>query len=310
MTGRLREAKAPGGKGEGHTLLACVQENALLLLGTILAVFFLSFGLIHKEMFSSLNGTRMPKSLYHFARRPAHFFRLAFRGQNCWALALFYLLTALFGAMSFFLLLRHFPFSVALALFLPAALLIALAFYYALWLGCLLLCRAIDVGDARLNALFSLVVIVTGLTYCGFFATAEQRGNAAAFYLAVFNLSICYFAVASALRFILQGALSAAGAFNHRNLWKVAITVIVHFLWILTLLCQAGYAYDPRTYTAQGLTLFDLFYYVVVTFGTVGYGDIAPVSVYGKAVAILIVFTSVACISIMLSSFLSVSSRK
>lgn len=63
-------------------------------------------------------------------------------------------------------------------------------------------------------------------------------------------------------------------------------------------------------YSAKGLTTFDLFYYVVATFGTAGYGDMAPVSVYAKGMAILILFTSIACLSIMVSSFLSLPDRE
>lgn len=63
-------------------------------------------------------------------------------------------------------------------------------------------------------------------------------------------------------------------------------------------------------YSAKGLTTFDLFYYVVAAFGTAGYGDMAPVSVYARGMAILIIFMSIACLSIMVSSFLSLPDRE
>ena len=103
---------------------------------------------------------------------------------------------------------------------------------------------------------------------------------------------------------------SFCNIFNHHNLWKVALLIIFTFLSILTLCCYIGNIYYPNAYSVDTLTIFDLFYYVVITFGTIGYGDISPTCMYTKAIAILIVFTSIGCISIMLSSFLSVTHEK
>lgn len=63
-------------------------------------------------------------------------------------------------------------------------------------------------------------------------------------------------------------------------------------------------------YPAKGLTTFDLFCCAAAAFGTAGYGDIAPVSVYAEGMAILIIFTSIACFGIMVSSFLSLPDRE
>lgn len=50
---------------------------------------------------------------------------------------------------------------------------------------------------------------------------------------------------------------------------------------------------------------FSLFYYTIITFTTVGYGDIVPLTVAARIVAIVISITSVICITIFLSSILS-----
>ncbi|WP_346935491.1 ion channel [Clostridium sp.] len=50
---------------------------------------------------------------------------------------------------------------------------------------------------------------------------------------------------------------------------------------------------------------FDLFYYTMITFTTIGYGDIVPVTTSAKVVAIVISITSVICLTVFLSSILS-----
>lgn len=52
-------------------------------------------------------------------------------------------------------------------------------------------------------------------------------------------------------------------------------------------------------------SMFDLFYYTIITFTTVGYGDIAPLTEAAKVISMLISITSVICITIFLSTILS-----
>ncbi|MBY0756035.1 potassium channel family protein [Clostridium sardiniense] len=55
---------------------------------------------------------------------------------------------------------------------------------------------------------------------------------------------------------------------------------------------------------------FDLFYYTIVTFTTIGYGDIVPLTIAGKIITIVISITSVVCLTVFLSSVLSSSDEK
>ncbi len=52
---------------------------------------------------------------------------------------------------------------------------------------------------------------------------------------------------------------------------------------------------------------FDLFYYTIITFTTVGYGDIIPLTIASKIISIIISITSVICLTVFLSSVLSSS---
>lgn len=69
------------------------------------------------------------------------------------------------------------------------------------------------------------------------------------------------------------------------------------------MVCLVGSA-NPSAFTnAQGK--FDLCYYTIITFSTIGYGDIVPNIFLAKVISILISVTSVVCISVFLSSILS-----
>ena len=52
-------------------------------------------------------------------------------------------------------------------------------------------------------------------------------------------------------------------------------------------------------------TYYDLCYYTIITFATIGYGDICPVSPAAKFMSMLISLTSILCLTIFVSSVLS-----
>jgi hypothetical protein len=57
-------------------------------------------------------------------------------------------------------------------------------------------------------------------------------------------------------------------------------------------------------------TYYDLFYYTIITFSTIGYGDICPVSPIAKFISMIISLTSFICLTIFVSSLLSYKSEK
>lgn len=70
---------------------------------------------------------------------------------------------------------------------------------------------------------------------------------------------------------------------------------------LVHILGQGGFSNNPG--------YFDLFYYTVITFTTIGFGDILPLSIPAKFIAIIISLTSVICLTIFLGSIFSYRSK-
>ena len=84
----------------------------------------------------------------------------------------------------------------------------------------------------------------------------------------------------------------------------IIIMVIINmYLFVL----WTYFSYEEAYACSVGsVTKWKLLYYTIISFTTVGYGDICPTSFESQAVAILISITSVLCLIIFVSSLLSV----
>lgn len=61
--------------------------------------------------------------------------------------------------------------------------------------------------------------------------------------------------------------------------------------------------------TGSSVSEFDLFYYTVISFTTIGYGEIVPQCLESRLMAIIIAYTSVMCLVIFISSVLSLKDK-
>lgn len=151
--------------------------------------------------------------------------------------------------------------------------------------------------------LFNIIIMFINLLF------GNKSIDTISFCLIMFNLSADYIIISTGLFYISKIALTNNVGFNVKRVWKLAFMEILFYLVILSLMSYAVYlCFDNSYLTLNGdYGIFTAFYYTVITFATVGYGDITPVSDLSRAVSILTCLTSILCLTIMLSAVMSIS---
>lgn len=95
---------------------------------------------------------------------------------------------------------------------------------------------------------------------------------------------------------------------NNKEIFSklVVAALVVIFMIIVNLYLGVclGKSYDPNAFS-NNPSNFDLFYFTIATFTTIGFGDIVPISIYAKGITILISISSVIVITIFLGSIFS-----
>ena len=105
--------------------------------------------------------------------------------------------------------------------------------------------------------------------------------------------------------------------YEHNSPLRTVLTGAILLLLLIILNLYLGVAMISYTYKGAyystidqfNVSLFDLFYYTIISFTTIGSGDIIPVRTESKLMAIIISLTSVMCLGIFVSSLLSLKDR-
>lgn len=159
--------------------------------------------------------------------------------------------------------------------------------------------KLIYVNSASLNIMFSSVIFIIA-AICYYFLTRESL-DFNQFLLSQACLGCCYVIMLFVLIMVLKEVNSGSSLMTFRNFWKSAFLTIMLFIAVLSLMSYGCLLYNANAFDGVKFGLADVFYYTVITFATVGYGDISPVELTAKAVSVLTVVTSILCITVLLS---------
>ncbi|MGL5378763.1 potassium channel family protein [Clostridium sp.] len=127
-------------------------------------------------------------------------------------------------------------------------------------------------------------------------------------FLGLVGVAICYYLNLKVLLTLMNNPThvksKSEDAASYGRVMAAAILLLIMLVLNLYLAVCFVNAIDGGAYlNATGY--FDLFYYTIITFTTIGYGDIIPITPEAKIVAIIISITSVICLTVFLSSMLS-----
>lgn len=127
-------------------------------------------------------------------------------------------------------------------------------------------------------------------------------------FIGLVGVAICYYLNLKVLLTLMNNPThvksKSEDAASYGRVMAAAILLLIMLVLNLYLAVCFVNAIDGGAYlNATGY--FDLFYYTIITFTTIGYGDIIPITPEAKIVAIIISITSVICLTVFLSSMLS-----
>lgn len=149
------------------------------------------------------------------------------------------------------------------------------------------------------------------LTFFSFICENEMRENLLFLFV---GLVLCYILNMQILLKIVRNPFCIIEDKNKQESEKRVLILFSSILIILMIIINMyllvlwTYFSFEGAYQCNGglITKWKLMYYTIISFTTVGYGDIFPITFESQAVAVLISITSVICLIIFVSSLLSV----
>lgn len=193
---------------------------------------------------------------------------------------------------------------------------ISLIMYYGF--GCVLVIfsKTIElIGNVKDNKIgikmMCSFLLLSLLTFFSFIAENEMRDNSIFLFV---GLVSCYILNIEILLKVIKNPFCIVEEKRNQESKNKVLIVFTSILIILMIIVNM-YLFVLWTYFSFGeaykcneglITKWKLMYYTIISFTTVGYGDIYPATFESQAVAILISITSVICLIIFVSSLLSV----
>lgn len=284
-------------------MIKFISENSILIISLLYLVLtlFMSAKLKNADRETALKNTK------NFAELPlAQRHRLLFSGKPFKVLLL--MMTLVFVAVAFCKYNLIFDVILSVVLSVATAVICSFLFFELVLFLSALFRKIISVKSTALNTLFSSVLVIMILISINLFCT-DTKISFETFVLAQANLLMCYAMIVLILVLVLKEANDVCSELSIKNIWKSAFLTIVLFLFVLSLMSSYCVCYDLQSVKGASLGAFDMFYYTVITFATVGYGDIVPVSFFAKAVSMLTVLTNILCITVLLSEVVSVKRK-
>lgn len=89
----------------------------------------------------------------------------------------------------------------------------------------------------------------------------------------------------------------------------LVVLIVVNLFLAVNLINQLFPGAYINMYNGGSVSGFDLFYYTVISFTTIGYGEIVPQCLESRLMAVVIAYTSVMCLVIFISSVMSLKDK-
>lgn len=158
--------------------------------------------------------------------------------------------------------------------------------------------------NLKIDFILSYFMISTYLTVLILFPK-EFTGNV---FIGLVGMLICYYLNIKTLITMIANPYNVKSIKNEDNSYSrlIIASLLILLMLIINLyliVCLVS-GLDTGAFL-NAKNNFDLFYYTVITFTTIGYGDIIPNTILAKTTSMHISITSVICLSVFLSSVLS-----